>query len=116
MTTFEQKTGMSIATVLSIFSLVTVLGGGGWWFRGELGMKADTTAVAAALVPIQEQIDDVYDGRIEGVIRQLAEVEARINECVKTPDCASGKSIDIDRDRLKELGKEYERLKKLQKK
>lgn len=114
--TIKDKTGMSIATLLSIFSLVTVLGGGGWWFRGELGMKANTTDVAAALVPIQEQVDDIYDGRIEGVIRQLAEVEARINECVKLPDCASGKSIDIDRDRLKELGKEYERLKKLQKK
>ena len=106
---------MSVATLVTALALISTVGGGGWWFRGELGMKATRTEVAAALVPIQAQVDDIYDGRIEGVIRQIAEVEARINECVKTPECANGKSIDIDRDRLKVLGNEYERLKKLQK-
>ena len=106
---------MSVATLVTALALISTVGGGGWWFRGELGMKATRTEVAAALVPIQAQVDDIYDGRIEGVIRQIAEVEARINECVKTPECANGKSIDIDRDRLKVLGDEYERLKKLQK-
>ena len=107
---------MSVATLVTVLALISTLGGGGYWFRGELGMKATRSEVAAALVPIQEQVDDIYDGRIEGVIRQIAEVEARINECVKTPACANGKSIDIDRDRLKGLAVEYERLKKLQKK
>lgn len=107
---------MSVAGLSTVIALIVSIGGGGWWFRGELGMKATRTEVAASLVPIQEQVDDIYDGRIEGVIRQIAELEARINECVQTPACANGKSIDIDRDRLKVLGDEYERLKKLQKK
>ena len=107
---------MSVGALVTVLALLSTVAGGGWWFRGELGMKASRVEVAASLVPIQAQVDDIYDGRIEGVIRQIAELEARINECVETPACANGKSIDIDRDRLKVLAIEYERLKKLQKK
>lgn len=112
----KHKSNMSIASLATIISLVTILAAGGWWFRGELGMKANITSVAATVAPMQEQIADVYDARIEGVLRQITEVDARINICLKDSDCAAGKAIDIDRDRLKDLDKEYERLKKLQKK
>lgn len=111
-----EKPGMTVAAVLSIAALVSTLGGGGYWFAGELGKKANVEDVIAALQPVQEQVDDIYDARIEGVLRQITKVEARIRECAKDPECAQGKAIDIDRDRLKELNKEYERLKKLQKK
>lgn len=104
---------MTIATVIALITLVSTLGGGGYWFRGELGMKATTVDVVSALAPMQEQIDDNLDARIAGVTSELAKVEARIRECLKLPDCEAGKSIDVDRDRVKFLGKEYDRLKKL---
>lgn len=108
-----EKTGMTIATVLTLAALVSTLGGGGYWFAGELGKKADVAHVAAALAPMQEQIDDNLDARIAGVTKELADVEARIRDCLKDPGCAAGKSIDVDRDRVKTLQKDYDRLKKL---
>ncbi len=97
---------MSVATLVAVGTLVTMLGGSGWWFRGELGMKASHDEVAAALAPIAAQVADIYDARIEGVIRQIADLEKKL---------AEGTATDIDKDRLQQLRKEYERLKKLQK-
>lgn len=88
---------MNLTTVISLSTLVTAIGGGGFWFATELNTKADHSEVQV----VSAKADYALDKQIEYILAQINKLVAKKN---KTPD---------DFEQLRYLREELKRLREI---
>lgn len=90
---------MILATVVSVVSLVSAVGGGGYWVSNELHAKADKPIVMA----VDDKANYVLDRQMESTLSQINKLESKQN---KTQD---------DREQLKYLREDLQRSREIRK-
>lgn len=90
---------VNLSMLSTVISLVTAIGGGGYWVATSLEAKADKPIVVA----VDDKANYVLDKQIESTLSQINRLETKPN---KTQD---------DRDQIKYLREDLERSRQIRK-
>lgn len=74
---------MSIATVIQITTLVSAIGGGGYWLAEKVPTKDDIKIVELKVEAQDAKTNYLYDTQMESQVKQINRLESKTN---KTPD------------------------------